>query len=444
MTNYKKTHKGQYNKVFSLLRKHHKWFANSIPLIASENITSSAVREAFVSDLANRYAEGWPGERVYAGCNLAIDPIELTCIDLAKKLFKAEFVDVRPVSGVCANLAVYSAFTNPSDRLLALAIPSGGHISSGRKEFSGTAGLVHGLRTEYFAYDKDEMNIDVDKTKEKVKKMVEDEKDPPKMAMFGGSLFLFPHPIKELADFLKSYGIFVCYDSAHVSGLIAGNHFQDPLREGAEAVTLSTHKTLPGPQGGTILSFEKYAESIKKAVFPGNTSNHHLHSVAAKAVVFAEMIEFGKEYATQVVKNAKRLAQTLSDKGITILGEKKGFTKSHQIALDISKYGDGGTLEKELEKANIIANRQLLPGDIGAGRHYMHPSGLRFGTQEVTRFGMKQSEMEEIAELVARVIIKKENPLKVKKDVITIRKKFQKIHYAFDTRRNAYDYIRIR
>jgi glycine hydroxymethyltransferase len=439
-----KTHKARYDEVFELLKKHHEWFANSIPLIASENIPSPAVREAFISDLGNRYAEGWPGERVYAGCSLAIDPIELTCIELAKELFKAEFVDVRPVSGVCANLSVYSAFTNPNDRLLALAIPSGGHISSGRRDFSGTAGLVHGLRVDYFAFDKDEMNIDVDKTKKKVEKMIEEEKDPPKMAMFGGSLFLFPHPIRELADFLKSYDVFVCYDSAHVSGLIAGGQFQDPLREGAEAVTLSTHKTLPGPQGGLVLSFDKYAEQIKKAVFPGNTSNHHLHSVAAKAIAFAEMIEFGREYASQIVKNAQALAQALHDKDIDVLGEKYGFTKSHQIALDINKYGDGGTLEKELEKANIIANRQLLPGDVQAGRHYMHPGGLRFGTQEVTRLGMKESEMQEIANFIVRTITKKEEPARVKKDVIEFREDFQKVHYAFETTRDAYSYIKIR
>lgn len=439
-----KTHKARYDEVFELLKKHHEWFANSIPLIASENIPSPAVREAFISDLGNRYAEGWPGERVYAGCNLAIDPIEFICIELAKELFRAEFVDVRPVSGVCANLSVYSAFTNPNDRLLALAIPSGGHISSGRRDFSGTAGLVHGLRVDYFAFDKDEMNIDVDKTKKKVEKMIEEEKDPPKMAMFGGSLFLFPHPIRELADFLKSYEVFVCYDSAHVSGLIAGGQFQDPLREGAEAVTLSTHKTLPGPQGGLVLSFDKYAEQIKKAVFPGNTSNHHLHSVAAKAIAFAEMIEFGREYASQIVKNAQALAQALHDKNIDVLGEKYRFTKSHQIALDINKYGDGGTLEKELEKANIIANRQLLPGDIQAGRHYMHPGGLRFGTQEVTRLGMEESEMQEIANFVVRIIIKKEEPAQVKKDVIQFREDFQRVHYAFETTRDAYSYIKIR
>ena len=185
---------------------------------------------------------------MYAGCTY-IDEVELLCLELSKKLFRAEFADIRPISGVCANLAVYSAFTNPNDRMITLAVPSGGHISSGRKKFSGTAGLVHGLRVDYFAFDRDEMKLDIDKTKDKVKKMAA-EKDLPKIAMFGGSLLLFPQPIKELKDFLTNYGIFVCYDAAHVSGLIAGGEFQDPLREGAEAMTMSTHKTLPGPQGG--------------------------------------------------------------------------------------------------------------------------------------------------------------------------------------------------
>lgn len=380
---------------------------------------------------------------MYAGCEY-IDQVELICIGLAKKLFGAEFADVRPISGVCANLSIYSAFTNPEDRMIALAIPSGGHISTGRKEFSGTAGLVHGLQVDYFAYNKEEMNIDVDKTKEKVKKIIESKESQVKIAMFGGSMFLFPHPIKELKDFLTDHEIFICYDSAHVSGLIAGGEFQDPLREGAEAMTLSTHKTLPGPQGGTILSFNKYSDQIKKAVFPGNTSNHHLHSVAAKAIVFAEMIEFGREYASQTVKNAKALADALHDKGLKLLGEKNGFTRSHQMAVDISEQGDGGTLEKDLEKANIIANRQLLPGDIQAGRHYMHPGGLRFGVQEITRLGMRESEMTEVADLIRRIIIGKEDPKNIKQKVSDFRKDFQKVHYAFEDSRAAYDYLRIR
>ena len=395
-----------------------------------------------VSDFMNRYAEGWPGERVYAGCTY-IDQVELQCIDLAKRLFRAEFADVRPISGVTANLAVYSAISEPGDRIVALAIPNGGHISVGKKEFSGTAGLVHGLRVDYFPFNKDEMNIDVDETKKKITKMVEEEKDAPKFVVFGGSLFLFPHPIRQLADFLKSYRITICYDAAHVAGLIAGNQFQDPLREGAEIMMMSTHKTLFGPQGGAILAAEKFSEPIKKAVFPGVTSNHHLHSVAGKAIAFTEMMKFGQEYAAQVVRNAKALGQALHDRDLSVMAENKGFTESHQIVIDITKYGLGGDVEKKLEKCNIILNRQLIPGDTKAGRHYMNPGGLRIGVSEITRLGMKQSEMEEIAEFIRRVVVKKEDPKSVTNDVIEFRNHFQKVQYCFEPG-DAYQYIKIR
>ncbi|MGH9922692.1 MAG: serine hydroxymethyltransferase [Nitrososphaerales archaeon] len=436
-----KSPQNYYSEVFRLIREHHDWFKRSIPLIASENVPSPAVREAIVSDFGNRYAEGWPGERVYAGCTY-IDQVELICMDLAKQVYDAEFADVRPVSGVNANLAIYAAFTEPHDIMLALAIPSGGHISHGKKENSGTAGLVRGLNIETFAFNKDEMNIDVDESKKKIETLMKEGKKP-KMVMFGGSLFLFPHPVKELASYLHDNDIFVCYDAAHVSGLIAGKQFQDPLREGADVMTMSTHKTLFGPQGGMILAFEKFAEPIKKAVFPGNTSSHHLQNVAGKAIALAEMLQFGKEYAQQVIKNAKALAQALHDYGIDILAERNGFTKSHQIAVDVSKYGDGGTIEKDLEKASVICNRQLLPGDIKAGRHYMHPGGIRLGTSETTRLGMKESDMKEIALFVKRVVISKEEPSKVSRDVADFRKEFQKVHYAFDNSLGAYDYIEL-
>ncbi len=423
------------------MREHHEWFKRSIPLIASENVPSPAVREAIISDFGNRYAEGWPGERVYAGC-VYIDQVELICIDLAKRLYDAEFADVRPVSGVCANLAIYAAFTEPHDTMLALAIPSGGHISHGKKENAGTAGLVRGLNIETFTFDKDEMNINVDESKKKIDILMKEGKKP-RMAMFGGSLFLFPHPVKELSSYLHDNGIFVCYDAAHVSGLIAGKQFQDPLREGADAMTMSTHKTLFGPQGGMILSFEKNAEPIKRAVFPGNTSSHHLHNVAGKAVALAEMLQFGKDYAQQVIKNAKALAQTMHDYGFDVLAEKNDFTMSHQIAVDVSKYGDGGAIEKDLERAGVICNRQLLPGDIKAGRHYMHPGGIRLGTSEITRLGMKENDMKEIALFIKRVVIGKEDPSKVSHDIADFRREFQKVHYAFDNSLGAYDYIQL-
>lgn len=434
--------KKAYSKVFSMLKDHHKWFENSIPLIASENIPSPAVREAIISDFGNRYAEGWPGERVYAGC-VYIDEVEFECMKLAKKLFKSEFADVRPISGVVANLAIYSAYSNPGDIMLAPSIPAGGHISHGKKEHSGTAGLVHGLEIEFYPFDAEEMTIDVDKTKQKVKELASSGRLP-KIAMFGGSLFLFPHPVKELAGFLKENGMHINYDAAHVAGLIAGGKFQDPLKEGADTMTMSTHKTLFGPQGGLVLGRKEHAEAIKKATFPGLTSSHHIHHMAAKAITFAEALEFGKSYAKQVIKNAKAFAEALNSVGFKVLGEKRGFTESHQVAVNVLDYSDGGKVEATLEKSNIIVNRQLIPGDIKAGRNYFHPGGIRLGVSEITRLGMKESEMKEIASYIKQVVIDKKDPKKILSKVKSFRKEFQKVHYCFDNKLGGYEYVKLR
>ena len=436
------SNKESYDKVFSSLEKHHEWFDNSIPLIASENIPSPAVREAVMSDFGNRYAEGWPGERVYAGCTY-IDEVEIQCMELAQKLFKAEFADVRSVSGVVANLAIYSAYSNPGDVMIASSIPAGGHISHGKKEHSGTAGLVHGLDIEFFAFDPEEMTLDVDKTKAKVEDL-KSQGRLPKIAMFGGSVFLFPHPVKELADFLKGHDMHINYDAAHVAGLIAGGKFQDPLREGTDTMTMSTHKTLFGPQGGLVLGFEKHAEPIKKAMFPGLTSSHHIHHMGAKAVAFAEALEFGTDYAEQTIKNAKALASELNNVGFKVLGEKRGYTESHQTVVNVLDYGDGGSIEADLEKANIIVNRQLIPGDLKANRHYMHPGGIRLGTSEITRLGMKESEMKEIALLIKQVVVDKKDAGEVAAHVKEFKTDFKKTQYCFDNKLGAYEYVKLR
>ena len=434
--------KDAYDEIFSSLEKHNQWFENSIPLIASENVPSPAVREAIISDFGNRYAEGWPGERVYAGCTY-IDEVEVQCMGLAKKLFDAEFADVRAVSGVVANLAIYSSYSNPGDVMIASSIPAGGHISHGKKEHSGTAGLVHGLDIEFFAFDPEEMTLDVDKTKAKVEDLKSNNRLP-KIAMFGGSVFLFPHPVKELADFLKGHNMHINYDAAHVAGLIAGGKFQDPLREGTDTMTMSTHKTLFGPQGGLVLGFDRHEEPIKKAMFPGLTSSHHIHHMAGKAVAFAEALEFGKDYAAQTINNAKALAAELNNVGFKVLGEKRGYTESHQTVVNVLDYGDGGTIEADLEKANIIVNRQLIPGDLKANRHYMHPGGIRLGTSEITRLGMKESEMKEIASMIKDVVIDKKEPGEMTAKIAEFRKEFQKTQYCFDNKVGAYEYIKLR
>ncbi|MCS7131637.1 MAG: serine hydroxymethyltransferase, partial [Hadesarchaea archaeon] len=395
--------KEAFDRTLELLRKHHEWMKTTINLIASENVPSPAVREALISDFGNRYAEGWPGERVYAGC-IYIDQVELLAMELAKQLFKAEHVNVQPVSGLTANLAMYTALTEPGDTMMCLSIPCGGHISMGKKKFGGTAGAVHGLEVEYFPFDEKRMNIDVDAAARKIAEV------KPKLLLFGGSVFLFPHPLRELSEVAEEVGAHVAYDAAHVIGLIGGGQFQDPLREGAEVVTCSTHKTLPGPQHGMILCRKELAEPINRAVFPGIVSNHHLHAVAALAIALAEMLEFGKDYAAQIVKNARALGQALYERGFSVLCPDLDFTASHTLVVDITKYGDGGTLEQQLERANIVLNRNLLPWDIREGRHYKNPGGIRLGTSEVTRLGMKEGEMEEIAEFIKRVVIDGERP----------------------------------
>lgn len=430
-----------FYKIRKLVEEHHNMFKKSIPLIASENIVSKAVKELLISDFGHRYAEGWPGERVYAGCKY-IDEVELITQELFKKLFEAEFVDVRPISGVTANLAVYTAFTRPGDYMMSLSIAKGGHISMGRSKFGGTAGAVHGLNVEYFEYDLDKFNIDVDGTIKKLNRL-EGEGKQVKLAYFGGSLILFPHPVKELSDELKNRGIIVAYDAAHVAGLIAGGLFQDPLREGADVVSMSTHKTFFGPQRGAILSWREFEDVIKKAVFPGIVSNHHLHTLAGLAVATAEMLKYGKEYASEVVKTSISLAEHLYNLGLDVLAPDLGFTRSHQVVVDVTKYGYGGDIERKLERAGIIVNRNLLPYDPDRGLSFKNPGGIRLGVQEVVRIGMGPSDMIDVAKFIARVIVKGEDPSKVKNDVEEFRKRFNELRYSFSQSEEAYEYIKL-
>ncbi|MEM2141633.1 MAG: serine hydroxymethyltransferase, partial [Candidatus Thorarchaeota archaeon] len=410
----------------------------TINLIASENVSSPAVRSAIVCDFRDRYAEGWPGERVYAGC-VYIDQVETMCIDLAKELFRAEFADVRPVSGVVANLVMYTAMMQPLDRMMALSIADGGHISHARANLGGTAGAVRGHKVRNWIFDESEFNIDVDASIKEIRRL-EAEGDHISFLLFGGSVFPFPHPVKEFRDVADEFSMTIGYDSAHVSGLIAAGRFQDPLREGADIMTASTHKTLPGPQHGIVLSKAKYADAIKTASFPGLLSNHHLHNVAGLAIALTEMLEFGKAYADQIIRNAKALAQSLHNRGWNVVAEHKGFTQSHVVLCDVSEtpLKNGRAVEERLERAGIIINRNLLPWDKRMGRDYKTPGGIRLGTSEVTRLGMKESEMDEIADFIHRVVMKDEDVLKISDEVREFRSEYQRVHYAFEKETPAY------
>ncbi|MEM3038569.1 MAG: serine hydroxymethyltransferase [Thermoplasmata archaeon] len=411
--------------------EHTKFFSESLPMIASENILSPLAREMMISDFHSRYAEGTVGKRYYEG-NRFVDMVEQKAIDLAKQLFDCKFADVRAISGTVANAAVYFALTKPGDLVATVSLSDGGHISAAS---FGALGL-RGLKTINFPFDAKIMNIDVAKTKRMLKKA------RPKVALFGMSTFLFPTPIKELKDVMSDIGCYAWYDAAHVLGLIGGGLFQDPLKEGVEIMTASTHKTFPGPQHGIILANprdDSMARALERGVFPGITSNHHLHSVAALAIALAEHIEFGKEYARQTVANAKALAQAMHERGITVLCPDLGFTQSHIVLINVAKNGGGHEVAARLANCNIITNKNLLPHDRSSKR----PSGIRLGTQELTRIGMKEKDMVDVAELLRRAILKREDPKKVARDVRELRKNFTKIEYCFGAGMPAFEHLKI-
>ena len=412
--------------IYDQIDQHSAWFAKCLPMIASENVISPLARELLLSDFGDRYAEGLPHERYYQG-NLYTDEVEIRVTELAKKLFRARHADPRLISGTTANMAVYFALMEPGDIMTSVALANGAHISSAK---FGAAGM-RGVNTINYPFDVDRMNIDVDGTAKLIKLV------KPKVAAFGQSVFLFPTPLKDLQDAFQEAECRVWYDGAHVMGLIAGGKFQDPLREGADVLTGSTHKTLPGPQHGILLSDsedEKFIKRLQRAVFPGVLSNHHLHAMAALGVTLAEALEFQRAYADQIVRNAKALAQALHEDGITVLAEKAGFTESHALALDVAAQGGGAKVALDLEKANIISNKNLLPWDTSP----VKPSGIRLGTQELTRLGMKEAQMREVAALLARVAVKKEAPERVAEDVAALRKEFNTVHFCFTPNAEAH------
>jgi len=233
-----------------------------------------------------------------------------------------------------------------------------------------------------------------------------------------------------LREACDKVGAKIVYDAAHVLGLIAAGMFQDPLREGADLITTSTHKTFPGPQGGVILGNvgEETQKKIQTAVFPQFSSNHHLHRMPALYGALREMQTFGKDYAGQIVKNAQALARELDSLGFNVLAKERGFTRSHQVLVNCGQPGSGGVAAAALERANIILNKNIIPGD---GIDPRNPRGIRIGVQEMTRYGMKEDEMKQIAEFIKRVVLDKENPETVGKEVAAFRAGFQEIKYCF-------------
>ena len=361
---------------------------NKLELIASENFTSLAVMQAQGSVLTNKYAEGYPAKRYYGGCEY-VDVAENLAIERAKKIFGAEHANVQPHSGAQANMAVYVALVKPGDTVLGLNLSHGGHLTHGHPmNFSGKYFNIVAMNVR-----KDTEEIDYDEAAALARQ------HKPKLIFAGASNYSRVFDWKRLREIADSCGAYLACDVAHYAGLIAAGEYPNPVPY-ADVVTTTTHKTLRGPRGGLILCKENLAKAINSAVFPGVQGGPLMHVIAAKAVCFGEALTpLFKAYQHQVVLNAKALAEALKKRGYRLVA---GGTDCHVMCLDLrSKNLTGKVAEAALDKAGITANKNTIPFD---PEKPFVTSGLRIGTPAVTTRGMKEADMEKVAELIDRAI----------------------------------------
>jgi glycine hydroxymethyltransferase len=409
--------------VVDAVQRNEEWRGKRcINLLAPEAPTSPMVRALLSSEIGTRAAEGHIGRvnRWFAGTQY-IDEVESLCVELLKVAFRCNYADHRLMGSMLGNMTVYHALARPGDVIMSAPQPFGGH-SSNRQD--GPAG-TRGLQIFDVPFNTDELEVDLRGFAEVARKQ------KPKLVVMGMSMTLFPLPVREMSQIISEWGGKFFFDGAHQAGLIAGGQFQDPLKEGAAILTGSAGKTFSGPQSGLILwNDPDLTKPITDAIFPTLAATHQVNRVAALAVAAAEMIEFGQFYMAQIVRNAKALARALDERGILVLGARKGYTQSHQVIARVKSFGGGLEVAHRLAKANIITNKNLVPED--KPEDWDRPNGLRIGTIEVTRLGMHEKDMGTIADFVARVLVKNEDPEVVGKDVMDFRKPYQTLYYNFD------------
>ncbi|MFB6181965.1 MAG: serine hydroxymethyltransferase [Candidatus Magasanikbacteria bacterium] len=412
-------------KINQLIKEEKERQNNGLEMIPSENHTTEAVLEALSSRLTDKYSEGYPGKRYYGGCEI-IDKVETLAQDRAKEIFGADHANVQPLSGSPANLAVYFALMEPGDTLLGFDLSHGGHMSHGLSvNFSGTYynAVKYGCR-------KEDGLIDIDQMRELA------HEHEPELIVTGGSAYPQEYEwskYKQVADEVDAY---MLADMSHVAGLVAGGAHPNPVGT-ADVVTTTTHKTLRGPRGAVILANGKESTPLKnveekkeniptlidRAIIPGLQGGPHNHQIAAMAVVFKQALSDSfNDYADQIIKNAKTLAEEFRQRGYEII---TGGTDTHLLLIDItSKDTTGKPAEKALGKAGITVNKNAIPFD---DRKPYDPSGIRLGTPALTSRGMKEPEMEQIAELIDRVIENIDNEEEIEK----VHQKVQKLCEEF-------------
>ncbi|WP_035294194.1 serine hydroxymethyltransferase [Clostridium sp. KNHs214] len=398
----------QDNELALLMEKELERQKGNIELIASENIASPAVIEAMGNHLTNKYAEGYPGKRYYGGCEF-VDEIEDLARERLKKIFGAEHVNVQPHSGASANIAAYFAIIKPGDTILGMNLSHGGHLTHGSPvNISGSY-----FNVVSYGVDPDDQRIDY----EEVRRLAVENK--PKVIVAGASAYPRIIDFAKFREIADEVGAYLMVDMAHIAGLVAAGLHPNPV-EYADIVTSTTHKTLRGPRGGVILCKKELAKAIDKAIFPGTQGGPLMHIIAAKAVCFKEALsdEF-KEYQKQVVKNAKALAEALVDRGFNLVS---GGTDNHLVLVDLrNKNITGKEAQILLDKIHITANKNSVPFETESP---FVTSGIRLGSPAVTTRGMKEEDMVEIADIIAKAIENREDLEPLNKRVAALCEKY--------------------
>lgn len=427
------TGQDRYKNILASLEDHTKYRDHCINLIASENRVSPAASAVLSSDLVGRYSVG-PEVRWFPGLS-DYTKIETATIDMLKEtLHGADHINVQPVTGMVANMVAFHSVIERGSRVLVTHEKHGGHYSH-RAGNMGVGSRASSLLDMYgvgavesLPFDNEKYNIDVDKSAQKIKEF------KPNVIIIGTSEMLFPAPVHELRE-IAGENVQILFDAAHVFGLIIGDHFQQPLVEGADMLVSSTNKTLGAPAHGIVAWTDEaqskydYRSLVNHALVPLFTSSHDAAHVAGLGVTMAEMKVFGKEYALQVVKNAQALGKALDDEGLKIVASRHGYTRSHEILID-TQTADSGVGMRMLEEANIIVSRCPIPDFDGN-----EDTGLRLGTNEMTRMGMKEDEMKLVAKFITDALFSRRNLDDIAKEVYEFREGFQEQKFCLELKK---------
>lgn len=406
------TFKHVVHDIYRITREHHAWRSSCLNMVASESLTSSMVEALLASDFSRRYSESHAfhaGDRYYR-------EIEEIVEDLARQVYKAKYVELRPPTGNLTVLGVLCGLTKPGDTVATCDPYGGGYPVALVAEWAN-------IRVAYYPFDQNSLNIQPEESCQLIRDI------RPNLVILGASRFLFPHPVAALSEAAHEIGVPVYYDGSHVMGLIVSGHFQDPFAEGADILAGSTHKTIFGPQRGVIATNEEGLFRRISDVLAGDpflVSCHHPGSLVALGVALAETLEFGSIFAGQVVRNAQALAQAMLARGLPVLGVDLGFTQSHQVILNFETLFSPAAwrIKEKLEEAGIIAD-----------------ATVRFGTQELTRLGMKEGEMQQVADLIADIVQETRDPAAIRADVREMARSFRTVHYTFSEGEEAYAFL---